>query len=1195
MIKIKNNLKNILVKATIAYNTNLLNKVIMKRFYFKKYFCILSILMASVFGSSNVMGEDNLTYFEFTSSGAYFTSSVSGAKDIVLTNPATIPATGTLSGGNPGGYLNGMKRASGNQNNTYVLEIPVKTTRYSSLKLSWDMRFSSAANVSQATVAIDGKIGTGSYSSIETATGYNKPNTNGFISVPVPPESLVLGQSYENQDSITINLTITVLGTSTQTIGIDNVKIVGTATSSAPPTLTTQAVSNITTTTATGNGTITALGNGVTSSGICWKTSTGPTTANSKTTNGPTTATSYTGSMTGLTANTIYYVKAYAIGSGGTGYGGEVSFTTLPNAPTIASGSNVTRNSFTANWNAPVSQGSASYTYTVQVTATSGNYSTLAFTQAGIASGTLLQAVTGLTASTTYYYRVIAVNAAGSSTYSAEGAVTTTAVCPAPVILSQPSSFAVNQNGTASLTLTASGTGLFYQWYSSPNANGSNSTAITGATLASYNAPTTTVGTTYFYCIISSTCSTSVTSNVVSVQINIPVFSGNNLCIEAENFAPTSNLSPMQVVSNSLASNGQFVIMSKTVDGDHGGSYLSPTASDGILKYNFKLNQSTTIYPWLRVICPSTSSDSYWYRIDNNTTWLQWHTPINPQTSDTLMWQPLNAILQNDGGYKIMGINMSGGDHTIEITYREKGTTIDKILLTDCANGVPFGKGCGLINHSPIVTQLIPPQNLIQNSTEIEIDVSSHFSDPDCNDNLTFSYSCPTSTPFVTIADNILKINPTIAGVYPITVKATDTHGAQVSTTFTLTVQPASNVPFTVSIQVPATKVCANTQLPLTSVVTGGNGSTFSYLWQSTGATFNCSTCRNPIATIHNDATIILTVTQGSQTVTDSISIKVAADFNVIAPTTICKGQLVQLNTSKDNEKYYWSPIYMFSCQACSNPTIEDLAQTMQFQVSSETYYGGCVNTKTFTINVEDYPNLDPETVQLKICNGNSVPMNITLNNPSNYSFNWSPSTNVSSTTVLNPILSPNVSTMYTLTASSQHGCSVSKNIYVRSINITDSIPSVYTIEKGTDLTINHPGFDDITWSSKTYITSKRNAFTVFKPDVSIDDTLTMWLDGCSHDKSIRINVVETPKGSFTYNAIGGLSIHFNAVITSTSYFWDFGDGQTGSEQSERSPNHTFPKEGAYNVCLTQTGTGYSVTSCQIVHVKEIKGENCCH
>lgn len=100
------------------------------------------------------------------------------------------------------------------------------------------------------------------------------------------------------------------------------------------PTVTTQAVSVIATTTATGNGNVTADGGGtITERGICWKTSTGPTTADFKATSAGTTG-AYTASLTSLSPNTTYYVKAYAINSQGTSYGSEVSFTTKQVATT---------------------------------------------------------------------------------------------------------------------------------------------------------------------------------------------------------------------------------------------------------------------------------------------------------------------------------------------------------------------------------------------------------------------------------------------------------------------------------------------------------------------------------------------------------------------------------------------------------------------------------------------------------------------------------------------------------------------------------------------------------------------------------------------------------------------------------------------------------------------------------------------
>jgi len=108
----------------------------------------------------------------------------------------------------------------------------------------------------------------------------------------------------------------------------ENLEIIALA---VAPTVTTQAVTDIAVTTATGNGNITDLGTPeATQHGVCWNTGGTPTTADDKTEEGVPEATgAFTSSITGLTANTLYYVRAYATNSEGTSYGDEVSFTTL--------------------------------------------------------------------------------------------------------------------------------------------------------------------------------------------------------------------------------------------------------------------------------------------------------------------------------------------------------------------------------------------------------------------------------------------------------------------------------------------------------------------------------------------------------------------------------------------------------------------------------------------------------------------------------------------------------------------------------------------------------------------------------------------------------------------------------------------------------------------------------------------------
>ena len=105
------------------------------------------------------------------------------------------------------------------------------------------------------------------------------------------------------------------------------------------PTVTTLEVTSISTTTATGNGNITDLGSpNPTAHGVCWNTSGTPTISDNIKNKGAASATgAFTASMTGLAEGTTYYVRAYATNSAGTSYGGQVSFSTYYNTPTITS------------------------------------------------------------------------------------------------------------------------------------------------------------------------------------------------------------------------------------------------------------------------------------------------------------------------------------------------------------------------------------------------------------------------------------------------------------------------------------------------------------------------------------------------------------------------------------------------------------------------------------------------------------------------------------------------------------------------------------------------------------------------------------------------------------------------------------------------------------------------------------------
>lgn len=94
------------------------------------------------------------------------------------------------------------------------------------------------------------------------------------------------------------------------------------------PTLSTEEVTIIGSATATSGGNISSDGGSVvTARGVCWSTSPNPEYSSSSTSNG-TGSGPFVSSITGLSANTKYYVRAYATNILGTSYGNEKSFTT---------------------------------------------------------------------------------------------------------------------------------------------------------------------------------------------------------------------------------------------------------------------------------------------------------------------------------------------------------------------------------------------------------------------------------------------------------------------------------------------------------------------------------------------------------------------------------------------------------------------------------------------------------------------------------------------------------------------------------------------------------------------------------------------------------------------------------------------------------------------------------------------------
>jgi Lamin Tail Domain len=248
-------------------------------------------------------------------------------------------------------------------------------------------------------------------------------------------QTILQGIEYDNTDTDpdTTSRTITVVandGTDDSTNCTSTVSITGIN----EPTVSTQAVTAISITTATGNGNITDLGApNPTQHGVCWNTSANPTTGNSKTERGTAFATgAFTSAMTGLSANTTYYVRAYATNTAGTAYGAQVSFMTEPppstvNPPTVTTTAVSSITATTATSGGNVTSGGSLVTARGVCWSRSANPTdSYSKTTDGTGTGVFTSSITGLSANTTYHVRAYATNWYGMTSYGSDITFTTT-------------------------------------------------------------------------------------------------------------------------------------------------------------------------------------------------------------------------------------------------------------------------------------------------------------------------------------------------------------------------------------------------------------------------------------------------------------------------------------------------------------------------------------------------------------------------------------------------------------------------------------------------------------------------------------------------------------------------------------------------------------------------------------------------
>ncbi len=307
------------------------------------------------------------------------------------------------------------------------------------------------ANTTVGTLSTDGGADSYTY----TFIAGDGDTDNASFTISGTELQLIAPADYETKRSYSIR------------IAVDGVSVVKQFTISVidvqeAPLINTEAASNITSTMATLNGDLTSIGlAAITEGGFVYAISNEDLIIDAagvakEVVNGVATG-DFEKEITGLTAGTKYYYRAYATNSFGTAYGGEQSFTTsAPVAPTASTtaASDITATTATLNGDI-TSDGGAGITARGFVYATSNAdliIGTTGVTDVVVSgtTGVFTENITGLTAGTKYYYKAYATNSAGTS-YGNEQSFTTEAVLsiedfeqPAVAISPNPATGIVN-------------------------------------------------------------------------------------------------------------------------------------------------------------------------------------------------------------------------------------------------------------------------------------------------------------------------------------------------------------------------------------------------------------------------------------------------------------------------------------------------------------------------------------------------------------------------------------------------------------------------------------------------------------------------------------------------------------------------------------------------------------------------------
>jgi len=404
----------------------------------------------------------------------------------------------------------------------------------------------------------------------------------------------------------------------------------------------------------------------------------------------------------------------------------------------------------------------------------------------------------------------------------------------------------------------------------------------------------------------------------------------------------------------------------------------------------------------------------------------------------------------------------------------------------------------------------------------------------------TFAWSPATNLNSTTVAQPTTSANTTTN--YTVTV--TNTNGCTATSTVLVGVNktpPAANAGSNVSLN------CTIPAATIGTTVLAGN----TYAW-SPATNLSSTTIAQPTTSANTTINYTVTVTNTNGcTATSSVLVGVNK-----TPPTANAGSNVSLNCTIPSETigtaslvgntYAWSPATNLSSTTVAQPTTSALTTTNYTVTVTNT--NGCIATSSVLIGV----NKTPPTANA----GSNVSLNCTTPSATigttalaGNTYNWSPGTNLSSTTLAQPTTSANTTTNYIVTVTNTNGCTATSSVLV-GVNKT---PPTANAGSNVSLDCTTPSANIGTaalvgntyaWSPATNLSSTTIAQPTTSAATTTNYTVTVTnANGCTATSNVLVGVNKTPP---TANAGSNVSLNCTtpsatigtAALVGNSYAW---------------------------------------------------------